>query len=30
MRRALAIIEENFGPGHPNVAIRLSNLALLL
>ncbi len=30
MRRALAIDEKSFGPEHPNVAIRLNNLALLL
>ncbi len=30
MRRALAIGEESYGPDHPNVAIRLSNLAGLL
>ena len=30
MRRALAIDEEGFGPDHPNVAIRLNNLAQLL
>jgi tetratricopeptide (TPR) repeat protein len=30
MRRALAIDENSFGPDHPNVAIRLNNLALLL
>ncbi len=30
MRRALAIDEKNFGPDHPIVAIRLSNLAGLL
>ena len=30
MRRALAIDENSFGPQHPNVAIRLNNLALLL
>ena len=30
MRRALAIDEQSFGPDHPNVAIRLNNLALLL
>jgi tetratricopeptide (TPR) repeat protein len=29
-RRALAIDEKNYGPDHPAVAIRLSNLALLL
>ena len=29
-RRALAIDEKSFGPEHPNVAIRLNNLALLL
>jgi hypothetical protein len=28
--RALAIDEENFGPDHPNVVIRLNNLAMLL
>ena len=30
MRRALAIDETSFGPDHPNVAIRLNNLARLL
>jgi tetratricopeptide (TPR) repeat protein len=30
MRRALVIGEQSFGPDHPNVAIRLNNLALLL
>ena len=30
MRRALAIDEQSFGTEHPNVAIRLNNLALLL
>jgi tetratricopeptide (TPR) repeat protein len=30
MRRALAIDERSYGPDHPNVAIRLSNLAGLL
>ena len=30
MRQALAIDEANFGPDHPNVAIRLNNLAQLL
>jgi hypothetical protein len=30
MRRALAISEKSFGPEHPSVALRLSNLALLL
>lgn len=30
MCRALAIDEANFGPDHPNVAIRLNNLAQLL
>jgi Tetratricopeptide repeat len=30
MRRALAIDEASFGPDHPNVAIRLNNLAALL
>jgi hypothetical protein len=30
MRRALAIDEASYGPNHPNVAIRLNNLALLL
>ena len=30
MRRALAINEKSFGPDHPNVAIRLNNLAQLL
>ena len=30
MRRALAIDEESYGPDHPNVAIRLNNLAHLL
>ena len=30
MRRALAIDEQSFGPDHPNVAIRLNNLAQLL
>ena len=30
MRRALAIDEESFGPGHPNVAASLNNLAQLL
>jgi hypothetical protein len=29
-RRALAIDEASYGPDHPNVAIRLNNLALLL
>jgi hypothetical protein len=29
-RRALAITEKSFGPEHPDVAIRLNNLALLL
>ena len=29
MRRALAIDEQSYGPDHPNVAIRLNNLALL-
>ena len=29
-RRALAIDEKSFGPDHPNVAIRLNNLAQLL
>jgi Tetratricopeptide repeat len=28
-RRALAITEKSFGPEHPNVAIRLNNLAEL-
>ena len=30
MRRALAIDEQSYGADHPNVAIRLNNLALLL
>ena len=30
MRRALAIDEKSYGPDHPNVAIRLNNLAHLL
>jgi tetratricopeptide (TPR) repeat protein len=30
MRRALAIDEASFGDAHPNVAIRLNNLAALL
>jgi hypothetical protein len=30
MRRALAIDKASFGPHHPNVAIHLNNLALLL
>ena len=30
MRRALAIDEKSLGPEHPNVAIRLNNLAALL
>ena len=30
MRRALAIDEQSLGPDHPNVAIRLNNLAQLL
>ncbi|MGB4914137.1 MAG: tetratricopeptide repeat protein, partial [Candidatus Dechloromonas phosphoritropha] len=30
MRRALAIDEASFGANHPNVAIRLNNLAQLL
>jgi tetratricopeptide (TPR) repeat protein len=30
MRRALEITEKSFGPDHPTVAIRLSNLASLL
>ena len=30
MRRALAIDEKSYGPDHPNVAIRLNNLAKLL
>ena len=30
MRRALAIDEASYGPDHPNVAIRLNNLASLL
>ncbi|TDH59795.1 tetratricopeptide repeat protein [Dankookia rubra] len=30
MRRALAIDEQNLGPDHPDVAIRLNNLARLL
>ena len=30
MRRALEIDETSFGPDHPNVAIRLNNLAALL
>ena len=30
MRRALAITEASYGPEHPNVAIRLNNLAQLL
>ncbi len=30
MRRALAIDETSYGPDHPNVAIRLNNLATLL
>jgi tetratricopeptide (TPR) repeat protein len=29
-RRALAVDEKSFGPGHPNVAVRLNNLAGLL
>ncbi len=29
-RRAMAIAEKSYGPDHPNVAIRLNNLALLL
>jgi hypothetical protein len=29
-RRALAITEKSLGPEHPNVAIRLNNLAVLL
>jgi hypothetical protein len=29
MRRALAIDERSFGNDHPNVAIRLNNLAML-
>ena len=27
MRRALAIDEQSYGPDHPDVAIRLNNLA---
>jgi hypothetical protein len=30
MRRALDIDEKSYGPAHPNVAIRLNNLAQLL
>jgi hypothetical protein len=30
MRRALAIAEASFGPDHPDVAVRLNNLAGLL
>ena len=30
MRRALEIDEKSFGPDHPNVAIRLNNLVILL
>ncbi len=30
MRRALAIVERSYGPDHPDVAIRLNNLAQLL
>ena len=30
MRRALAIDERSYGPDHPDAAIRLNNLALLL
>ena len=30
MRRALEIDEKSYGPEHPNVAIRLNNLAQLL
>jgi hypothetical protein len=30
MRRALAITEASFGPDHPDVVIRLNNLAQLL
>jgi hypothetical protein len=30
MRRALEIDEQSFGSNHPNVAIRLNNLAQLL
>jgi tetratricopeptide (TPR) repeat protein len=30
MRRALAIDEKSYGPDHPNVAIRLNNLASML
>jgi len=30
MRRALAIDEKSYGPGHPDVAIDLNNLAALL
>ena len=30
LRRALAIDEQSYGAEHPNVAIRLNNLALLL
>jgi len=30
MRRALAIDEKSHGPEHPNVAVNLNNLALLL
>jgi DNA-binding NarL/FixJ family response regulator len=30
MRRALAIDEASYGPGHPRVAVALNNLALLL
>jgi hypothetical protein len=30
MRRALDIDQQSYGPDHPNVAIRLSSLALLL
>jgi tetratricopeptide (TPR) repeat protein len=30
LRRALSIGEKSFGPDHPNVALRLNNLGLLL
>jgi hypothetical protein len=30
LERALSIDEATFGPDHPNVAIRLNNLALIL
>lgn len=30
MRRVLAIDEQSFGPDHPNIAIRLNNLAQVL